>query len=578
MTTILRLQGLNLKAGTEDIRTFFKSLHIPTGGVYIVGGSLAEAFIAFTTEKEAQLAMRFSGNFLKGSQVTLHISSMDELEHKLKSVLKKKKPSPTQHNARNHRPSEDADVQPLNARPATNSTASLPLTSEKTSPSTAAKLDPRTAKHRHSANTSNFQPSSELDSGTAFLLGVCTVLHGLQSNQRENKEPVPGADFPNTSDRVVYNEQKPPEQALNSKPGYVRLFGLPASTTKEVICNFFGGLKVQEAIVNVKLGLGHGCLVKFASEKEASDALLYNQRFLGSLCVEVRTATEKMWMSVLEECDSASDVCMRAKPKQIPLRETINHKRMSPPPLLKKRSVKGLPSVLPKKPRTDVESTTASTPAVEYIVMVCNLPKTMTKTEIKELLGCPNAAHKNVQHLLDKEGNRTDTAFLIFDCAEDYEYALNLNGCHVGSDTIEVSSVTKTAMRDMMIRVHPRYRHQNEKPNGKMKRHPWNTTTEEPVDTEAPTCLFVRNLPGDVQKSQIRSFFNTFKLENINIDLLLDSDGRGIGEAVVQFRSPKLAAQAQRLHGRDFLGTQVLLTRISVTQMEDILSRHVTLK
>lgn len=67
MTIILRLQGLDVKAGTEDIRTFFEGLRIPDGGVYIVGGRLKEAFIAFTTERDAQLAMRYTEKFLKGS-------------------------------------------------------------------------------------------------------------------------------------------------------------------------------------------------------------------------------------------------------------------------------------------------------------------------------------------------------------------------------------------------------------------------------------------------------------------------------------------------------------------------------
>lgn len=82
--------------------------------------------------------------------------------------------------------------------------------------------------------------------------------------------------------------------------------------------------------------------------------------------------------------------------------------------------------------------------------MARNLPKNMTKTEIKELFACPDIAHNNIQILLDKKGNRTDTAFLIFNCIEDYEYAIDLSGCHVGSGTIQVSSVTEEKMRNMM--------------------------------------------------------------------------------------------------------------------------------
>ncbi|XP_028436679.1 RNA binding motif protein 12Ba [Perca flavescens] len=579
MTIILRLQGLDVKAGIEDIRTFFERLHIPDGGVYILGGSLREAFIAFTTEKDAQLAMRYTGHFLKGSEVTLHISSMEEMEHKLKSLLKKrKKPSPRQPTVKKPQPSSDANVLPLNACPP--NTANL-------QPPTAWPLDSNTANLLQPLhpNTSNLQPSNAnlVDSNAAFLLGIYTVLQGLQSSlQRENNEAMPGVEVPKP-DSTVVSEVRTPKQTLDSRPGYVRLFGLPASTTKEVICNFFKGLTVQEAIVNVELGRSHACLVKFANMQDACDAVLFNQQFLGPICVEVRPATEKMWTSALQDCllkkdhRKSAEVGERVKLKQNPLVE--NHKNTSALQL-KRRSVNhDLPSKLPKKPRLDSDS-----PTIEYIVMVKNLPKTMTKTEIKELFGCPNIAHKNVLHLLDKEGNRTDTAFLIFKCTEDYDYATNLTGCHVGSDAIVVSSITKMMMRDMMAKTHfrrlkpcPKTDTKN-KSKQKRKSNPVETPEEAPSknpDPAAQTCLFIRNMPADVQKSHIKLLFCKYKLMKDNITLLHDSDGNGIGEAVVQFKSQKLAAQAQRLHGRDFLGTKVLLTRINVKQMKDILTRSV---
>lgn len=570
MTIILQLQGLDVKAGTEDIRTFFKSLHIPDGGVYIVGGSLREAFIAFTTESDAQLAMRYSGKILKGSKITLKISSMEELERRLKSLLKTKKPSPTQLIVNRPRSSPDANLQPLNTGT---------LTPVNVSPTTPSARDPRTANpSQHlQPNTSNLQPSNAIDSGTAFLLGICTVLQGLQSShQRENNESVPKVDFPKIYNTVVSNEVRTLEQTQSSKPGYVRLFGLPASVTKEAICHFFRGLKVQESIVNVKLGHGHGCLVKFASEQEACDALLFNQQSLGPNCVEVRGATERMWTGALQECENTLDAGESRKPKKSPLRETANHKQKSTALQIKRRSVNPLPPKSPKKLKPDGD-TTALSPNMEYTIMVSNLPKTMTKTEIKELIGCPNMARKNVMHLLDKEGNRTDTAFAIFNRIEDYDYALNLTGYHVGTNAIEVSSISKMMMRDMMAKTHPRnLEPDTKKPNRQRKSLPVATPEEAPsvnADPAAQTCLFVRNMPADVKKSQIKSLFCKYRLNNII--LLLDSSGKGIGEAVLQFKSQKLAALAQRLHGQDFLGSKLLLTHINVKQMEDILARNV---
>lgn len=569
MTIILRLQGLDVKASTEDIRTFFKCLHIPDGGVYIVGGNLREAFIAFTTEKDAQLAMRYSGKALKGSKVTLHISSMDELEHKLKSLLRKKKPSPTQHTINRSQPSPKANLQPLNAGPPPSDLSNT----------SALVRDPRSVKLSPlHPNTSHRQPSNALESGTAFLLGVCTFPQGLQSHQREKNDSLPRVDLIKAFNKTVPNEVRASEETLTQKSGYARLFGLPASATKEEICHFFSGLKVQEAIVNVKLGLGHCCLVKFASEQEACEAFLFNQQSLGPHCVEVCGATEMMWTSALQECEPMLDAGERRKPKKSPLRETLNHKQKPTALQIKRQFANWLPPKSSKKlrPFGDYSDATAVSSNIEYTVMVSGLPKSITKTQIKELLGCPNIGYKNVLHLFDKEGNKTDTAFAIFNNKEDYDYAMNLTGCHVGSNAIDISSISKVMMRDMMAKTHLRIRDPDEKkPNQKIL--PVETLEDPSVNTDpaAQTWLFVRNMPADVQKSQIKSLLCKHKLKYSSIILLLDSNCRSIGEAVVEFKSEKLAALALKLNGQDFLGSKLLLSCINIQQMKNILRRNV---
>lgn len=566
-----------MKAGAEDIRRFFENLHIPDGGVYIVGGSLGEAFIAFTTERDAQIAMRYNGSSLKGSQVSLHMSNMAELEHKLEKLIRQKNSSPTPRAANRSQPCSNADVPPPihnNLHP----TATSPRPADPRTPSLPQPLHP-------SLPPANMQTPAvdSLDSGTAFLLGICTVLHGLQStNQREGSEVDPRVYLPEADGTVkVSDVVRTPEPTLNSEPGYVRLFGLPASTTKEDICLFFGELTVKEVIVNVKLGVRHCCLVKFANTQDANDALRFNQQLLGSVFVEVRGATEMMWTTALQECENALDLEENVEPCPNPLTETANQIQDSASVQKRKRSsLHQLPYKPPKQPRPQCNSVTACSSNTEYIVMITNLPQIITKTEIKELFGCPNIENKNVLHLLDKEGNRTDTAFLIFYSTEDYDYALSLSGCHVGSNTIQVSPITKDMMRDMMAKVHVvRLKHHlkmstNKKPVVKRKPDPV-ATSEGKLSTAAETCLYVRNLPQNVKKCQIEKLFCRFKLKKDNITLLHDSKGRGTGEAVVQFKSQKLAALAHKLHGQDFLGTHVLLTRINAKQKSDILERSI---
>ncbi|KAG5678944.1 hypothetical protein PVAND_008563 [Polypedilum vanderplanki] len=80
MNIIIRLQNLPWSANASDIRQFFKGLHIPEGGVHIVGGENGDAFIAFSTDEDARQAMSMTGSKLKEVQVSLMLSSRAEMQ------------------------------------------------------------------------------------------------------------------------------------------------------------------------------------------------------------------------------------------------------------------------------------------------------------------------------------------------------------------------------------------------------------------------------------------------------------------------------------------------------------------
>lgn len=80
MAVVIRLQGLPVTAGSEDIRKFFTGLKIPDGGVHIIGGEREEAFIIFASDEDARRAMTRSGGCIQGSPVTLLLSSKTEMQ------------------------------------------------------------------------------------------------------------------------------------------------------------------------------------------------------------------------------------------------------------------------------------------------------------------------------------------------------------------------------------------------------------------------------------------------------------------------------------------------------------------
>ncbi|KFB48721.1 hypothetical protein ZHAS_00016724 [Anopheles sinensis] len=80
MSVIIRLQKLPLTANASDVRSFFRGLSIPDGGVHIVGGELGDAFIAFSTDEDARQAMALNGGRINGEPIMLLLSSRAEMQ------------------------------------------------------------------------------------------------------------------------------------------------------------------------------------------------------------------------------------------------------------------------------------------------------------------------------------------------------------------------------------------------------------------------------------------------------------------------------------------------------------------
>ncbi|XP_061810390.1 RNA binding motif protein 12Bb [Nerophis lumbriciformis] len=113
MAVVIRLQGLRIAAGSQDIRKFFTGLKIPDGGVHIIGGEREEAFIIFASDEDARRAMTRSGGQIRGGRVTLLLSSKTEMQSLLEKSAKKVETIQKSHiedNGRHARRSMDSDA------------------------------------------------------------------------------------------------------------------------------------------------------------------------------------------------------------------------------------------------------------------------------------------------------------------------------------------------------------------------------------------------------------------------------------------------------------------------------------
>lgn len=515
---VIRLQGLTIEAGSEDIRKFFHGLHIPEGGVHITGGDVGEAFIIFQSEREAQLAMRNSGKLLRGSSVLLHISSLAELKRKMESRLRKANTPAVENKA----------VPSVSFSPEINGKLLLTLM--------AALQGQLSNNNVNESQAPNQKPE-----------------HIKQTVQQPSPEDQTNADFTHTrvTHRFASTGQESGGQNNNtSKPGYLRLYGLPDFVVERDVRHFLRELSVSGVITNVRLPLGFCCLVKLASFAEAEKGLKYNHRKFKEFDIEVRPAHEKMWTDAEElsgKCEHDVQSHAFSEPRKINVDRNAHNTHFS-----RKRSVeKPSSSGSPKRYCQN------SPPHTELYVIVNNLSKNITKTEIKNIFSCPEIHNSRIKHLLNKWGERTTTAFITFEHAEDYAAALNMNGTTVGLKNIEVSSIT----REEMFAILSRNRFTKI-----WRPQPYRKAKDDLLR------IYARNFPANVTKIKVRDFFTQFQVCENDIRLLVDSQGNGIGEAIVEFGCEKIARQAQKvLHGMHFMGTKILLTCISRQQMEEIL-------
>ncbi|XP_027027732.1 RNA binding motif protein 12Ba [Tachysurus fulvidraco] len=404
MAVVLRLQGLNIEAGHEDIRKFFHGLSIPKGCVHITGGKTGEAFIIFSSERAGQLAMLHSGKPLKGSTVTLYKSSMAEFKHKMELKLRKRKCA-------------SVEREPVLQITATEMYKTLLYLGAAVQGLQSKVQSPPVSP----------TPSTDVLKLSKDAIDESPIAYQTQPVQNQVADP---------RKHHVEEQHGGVRDVSSCKPGYLRLYGLPNTITKEEVCQFLEGLRVVDVITDTLQRQDQCCLVKMASFKEAEEGLNYSCRSPRDFPVEVRLAHERMWESAMEHRENSLSSILSEQD------------RSSPDRRLQKNSLGKRPDSFwssPKRRRSNSPSFNT-----EYYVMVRNLPKTFTKSEIRHLFSCPDIPNSKILHLLNKWKERTSTAFIIFTQPEDYTLAMNMNGTTVCSHTIDVSSITKEKMKDLM--------------------------------------------------------------------------------------------------------------------------------
>uniref|UniRef100_UPI003AABB60E RNA binding motif protein 12Bb n=1 Tax=Centroberyx gerrardi TaxID=166262 RepID=UPI003AABB60E len=477
MAVVIRLQGLRITAGSEDIRNFFTGLKIPDGGVHIIGGEQEEAFIIFASDEDARRAMIRSGGCIKGSPVNLLLSSKSEMQSILEESTKN------------------------------------------------AELDQKRALKESSRRIEMDVPGGARRAGHPEA--------GRRSGSRSGHSPPP--------------RHRRAASTCNDDL-YLLLKGMPFSVTEKEVGHFFHGLLVDGIILlkNAR-GQNNGIgLVKFATRQDARDGLKRDREYIGSRFVEVYSATEDQWR------EAGGNVAMgvnsngkfgRGKSPVRSLRQPQHHVR----------------SRSPLAPRSNSPSTE------EFCVLLENLSYAVEKRNIKELFRHARLEDDQILYLLDNEGRRTRSVFVLFKSLRDYCAALTHHKEEFVNRFVHISPIS----REKMISILESSNMKDEPPGrfGRFQERP-SGQHGDPYDSEK-VCLYVRNMPFDVRKVEIMDFFLGFNITEDKVILLRDHKGAGLGEALVVFRAEGEAMSAQSLNGQRFLGSEVMLKCISRSQMRE---------
>ncbi|KAG8441826.1 hypothetical protein GDO86_010851, partial [Hymenochirus boettgeri] len=491
MAVVIRLQGLPVVAGSSDIRHFFSGLHIPDGGVHIIGGKFAEAFIIFATDEDARRAMSRSGGFIKKSAIQLFLSSKTEMQHTLEMSRKGSK-------------------------------------------------DPK-----HDSRLSGPAPDTSSQLG-AVKKGMHQKSMGDKTNAESGFEGRGAKHFESNVPRQKFQGREiRPLKEDDSE--YVYLFGLPYSASDNDVEAFFHGLNVMDILFTHQNGRKDGnAYVKFGSVDDANAALQRNNEYIGHRFISVKKTSEHKWI------------------------EAGGHVEPRPAHVYRERSPRfnNMYNASAKNFNSRQQARSRSPHNQEFYIHLLNLSYAVEKRDIKEFLGEPQMPDSQIKFLHDRHGVRTRECFIVLKNERQYQKCLSLHKGMINSREVWLYPSTLEEMLQFMDSAERQSLLQKNNTEGSSPKR------RERDHPNTKRCIYLRNFPFDVSKPEVQKFFDGFTVNEHDIDLLYDGKGVGLGEALVTFPSEQQAILAESLNRQRFLGTEVLLRRISEEQMRELGAFH----
>ncbi|KAM4689533.1 RNA-binding protein 12B-like [Discoglossus pictus] len=343
--------------------------------------------------------------------------------------------------------------------------------------------------------------------------------------------------------------QKEKKLSKDEETVYLFLYGLPYSVTVDEIKNFFHDLAVVDIIFQKRQNgsfSGNG-YVKFASVKDANSGLLRNSQYIGHRFISIKRSNEVEWIKAGGQIQKTNEPFPKSRSYTPRSGNNYSH------------SKKQSHSTSPRQ-----RGRSRSPHSKQFYIHIKNLPYSVERQDIKTFLGGPDMADSEIKFLLDKRNNRTRECLVVLQKERQYQKCLDLHGCSFSGRSVYISPITKKLMLELMESSEnctpPESDNSQEKRSFKRNLRDSHSIRR---------CIYLRNFPFDVSKHEVQKFFEGYCVDEDDIVLLYDNTGLGLGEALVTFPSEQQAVLAESLNRQKFLGTEVLLRRISDEQVKE---------
>uniref|UniRef100_A0A674B0N9 RNA binding motif protein 12 n=3 Tax=Salmo trutta TaxID=8032 RepID=A0A674B0N9_SALTR len=600
MAVVIRLQGLPIVAGTMDIRHFFSGLTIPDGEVHIVGGKRGEAFIVFATDEDARLGMMRTRGAIKGTKVSLLLSSKTEMQNILELRRRRFKtgkvggaagngsrPGPTVNTC--GRGSLPNTLQGFsNTRPATITTAASAhetISNRNVSTFATTSMGNMPPSFSNNFSSPNLTMESSMRTAMSSLNSVPPPIHPLTTMPPMPSIPLPPPvssvppvptvspltqgppvlpmSLSHMGSMPPFNPGVPPPSGLapshmfvghmnpllnlqaqmkaaigNSDELYVHLQGLPFSASERDIREIFCGLGV-DSIRLVRDNFGRSCgwaLAKFFSPQDTFEALKRSSGMLRQRYVDISPATESQWMSVSSDGNGVG-VQAHSKSSNMPQDQ---HRRSN---------------MSSASPSTSDHARSRS-PHKEFYLYLKGLPYEVVNKQICEFFKNLDVMEDRIYIAYGPTGRATGEGFVQLRNEIDYKAALSYHRMYMGNRFIQVQTISKEAMFEKIDSIRQRMQGVDKK-NSESGKSPRN-------------CAHISNMPYNVSKEDVHLFLEGIAVVEESLKVLVDSSGKGLGQAVVQLSVEEDVLNAERRHRQKLNGRNAFVHLVTFEEMKEI--------